>query len=149
MEDDVEPKDEDGVDGRGVSGWDGCVCGLGPVGSSPIFGLVRRSGTFAVVFPTFVLVSRFVTEQYRVNDNFLNVVSSSRRESMVGSVLTRVCVGSGVGGVTMTSPSTHTHTHTDFIVLPPVFIHFSHTQLSSVFISNNDYVKHMNETIND
>ncbi len=105
MEEDVEPKDEDGVDGRGFSGWDVCVCGLGPVGSSTIFGLVRRSRTFTVVFPTFVLVSRFITEQYRVNDNFLNVVSSSRRESMVGSALTRVCVGSGVGGVTIVSGS--------------------------------------------
>ena len=31
MEEDVKPKDEDVVDGRGVFGWDGCVCGLGPV----------------------------------------------------------------------------------------------------------------------
>ena len=55
MEEDVEPKDEDGVDGRGVGGWDGWVCGLGTVGSSPIFGLVRRTGVFVSVFPTFVL----------------------------------------------------------------------------------------------
>ena len=26
MEEDVKPKDEDGVDGRGVCGWDGWVC---------------------------------------------------------------------------------------------------------------------------
>ena len=38
MEEDVEPKDEDGVDGRGVSGWDGWVCGLGVVGASSVFG---------------------------------------------------------------------------------------------------------------
>jgi hypothetical protein len=29
MVEDVEPKDEDGVDGRGVCGWDGWVGGLG------------------------------------------------------------------------------------------------------------------------
>jgi hypothetical protein len=33
MEEDVKPKDEHGVDGRGVCGWDGWVCGLGEVGS--------------------------------------------------------------------------------------------------------------------
>jgi hypothetical protein len=58
MTEDVEPKDEDGVDGRGVSGWDGWVGGLGAVDDSPIFGLVRRSGVFVTVLPTFVLVSR-------------------------------------------------------------------------------------------
>ena len=31
MEEDVKPEDEDGVDGRGVSGWDGWVGGLGTV----------------------------------------------------------------------------------------------------------------------
>ena len=78
MEEDVEPKDEDGVHGRGVYGWDGWVCGLGEVGVSPIFGLVRRSGTFVVVSPTFVLVSRIhLVQQYRDNDHFLSVVSSS------------------------------------------------------------------------
>ncbi len=44
MEEDVNPKDEDGVDGRGVGGWDGWVCGLGAVGASSIFGL--RSVSF-------------------------------------------------------------------------------------------------------
>jgi hypothetical protein len=44
MEEDVEPKDEDGVNGRGVSGCDGWVCGLGAVGVLRIFGLVRRAG---------------------------------------------------------------------------------------------------------
>jgi hypothetical protein len=29
MEEDVKPEDEDGVDGRGVYGWDVWVCGLG------------------------------------------------------------------------------------------------------------------------
>jgi hypothetical protein len=38
---------------------------LGSVGDSPILGLVRRTGTFAVVLPTFVLVSRIqLAEQY-------------------------------------------------------------------------------------
>ena len=38
MEEDVKPEDEDGVDGRGVCGWDGWVCGLGAVGASLAFG---------------------------------------------------------------------------------------------------------------
>jgi hypothetical protein len=37
---------------------DGCVCDLGEVGDSSIFGLVRGTGTFTGVLPTFVLVSR-------------------------------------------------------------------------------------------
>ncbi len=41
MEEDVNPKDEDGVDGRGVCGWDGWVCGLGAVGASSIFRLFQ------------------------------------------------------------------------------------------------------------
>jgi hypothetical protein len=77
MEKDVEFKDEDGVDGRGVFGWDGWVGGLGAVGTSPIFGLVRRVGAFSVVLPTFVLVSRMhLAQQYRGNDHFLSAVSS-------------------------------------------------------------------------
>jgi hypothetical protein len=46
MEEDVKPKDEDGVDGWWDCGWDGWVRGLGAVGASSIFGLVRRAGTF-------------------------------------------------------------------------------------------------------
>ncbi len=57
MEEDVKPKDEDGVDGRGVYGWDGWVCGLGPVGVSSIFGLVRRTGAVTGGLLTFSLVS--------------------------------------------------------------------------------------------
>jgi hypothetical protein len=88
MEEDVEPKDEDGVDGRGVSGWDGWVGGLGAVGASSIVGLVRRVGTFTTVFPTFVLVSRMLlAPQYRVNDHFLSATSCSQRETMVGDSL--------------------------------------------------------------
>jgi hypothetical protein len=58
MEEDVEPKDEDGVGGREGFRWDGWVCGLGVVGVSSMCGLVRRTGTFTPVFSTFVLVSR-------------------------------------------------------------------------------------------
>jgi hypothetical protein len=64
MEEDVKPKDEDGVDGWGVSGWDGCVCGLGEVGASSIFGLVRRTGAFTEGFLTFVLVSGLQLAQH-------------------------------------------------------------------------------------
>ncbi len=68
MEEDVEPKDEDGVDGRGVQGWDTWVGGLGVVGDSSIFGLVRRTGSFAVVLPTFVLVSRMqLVQQFYIS----------------------------------------------------------------------------------
>ena len=31
MEEDVDPRDADGVDGRGIRGWDGRVCGLGAI----------------------------------------------------------------------------------------------------------------------
>ena len=58
MEEDVKRKDEDGVDGWGVYGWDGFLGGLGAVGASLTFGVVRGAGAFAPVLPTFVLVSR-------------------------------------------------------------------------------------------
>jgi hypothetical protein len=61
MEEDVEPKDEDGVDGRGVCGWDGWVCGLGVV----------TPQCFRLLF------SRILVEQYRRNDHFLRTMSSS------------------------------------------------------------------------
>jgi hypothetical protein len=74
-----------------------------------IFGLVRRPGVFATVFPTFVLVSRMeLVQQYCSNDNFLITVSSSRRETMVGDSLTRdsvLRVGLGVRGVSVASGS--------------------------------------------
>jgi hypothetical protein len=57
MEEDVKHEDEDGVDGRGICGWDGWVCGLGAVGASLVFGLVPGAGAFAAVLPSFVLVS--------------------------------------------------------------------------------------------
>jgi hypothetical protein len=108
LEKEVEHK-EDGVDGRGVGGWDGWVCGLGTVGDSPIFGLVRRVGSFTEVLPTFVLVSRIhLVQQYRDNGYFLNSSSSSRLEATVGGTLTRdsaLSVVLGVGGTVVTSES--------------------------------------------
>ena len=57
---------------------DGWVGDLGELRDSSIFGLIRGVGAFAVVFPTFVLVSRMqLAKQYRVNGHFLSVVSSS------------------------------------------------------------------------
>jgi hypothetical protein len=107
MVEDVEPKDEDGVDGRGVCGWDGWVGGLGAVGASSIFVLVRRAGVFTTVLPTFVLVSRMqFAQQYRGNGHFLSAASSSRRETMVSGSLARAStlrVDLGVGGSVITS----------------------------------------------
>ncbi len=78
MEEDVEPKDEDGVDGRGVSGWDGWVRGLGSVVVSLIFGLVRGSGAFTSVIPAFVLGSRIqLAKRYRDNATSFSTSSSS------------------------------------------------------------------------
>ena len=60
---------------------DGWVCDLGVVVDSSVFGLIRGSGVFATVLPTFVLVSRMqFAQQYRVNDHFIIAVSSSRHE---------------------------------------------------------------------
>ncbi len=75
MEEDVNPKDEDGVDGRGVSGWDGWVCGLGAVGDSSIFGLVRRDGAFTGGLLTFPLVSGLQLGNITV----VNATSSAQR----------------------------------------------------------------------
>jgi hypothetical protein len=88
---------------------DGWVCDLGVVCASWIFGLVRGSGVFDVVIPTFVFVSRMkVAQQYRDYDQFLSVVSSSRHESMDDDTLVRtstLCVGLGVSGATSVSGS--------------------------------------------
>ena len=109
MEEDVEPKDEDGVDGRGVCGWDGWVCGLGAVGASLAFGLVRGTGAFAVVLPSFALVSRIpFAQRYSDNATSFRVVSSSRLEAMVGGALARALafrVGLGVSGAAVASGS--------------------------------------------
>ncbi len=61
-------------------------------------------GAFAVVFPTFVLVSRMqLTQQYRDNGHFLIEASSSRHKAMVGGTLERASglrVGLGVSEAT-------------------------------------------------
>ena len=106
MQEDVKPEDEDGVDGRGVCGWDGRVCGLGAVGASLVFGLVRGPGAFAAVLPSFVLVSNMSFAQH--NRGFatsFSAASSLRRETMVGGALSRASafrVGLGVGGTVIT-----------------------------------------------
>ena len=110
MEDDVTPEDEDGVDGRGVSGWDGFLGGLGAVVASLTFGVVRGAGAFAAVLPTFVLVSGIqLAQRYRGNiATSFSAASSSRREPMVGGSLARVSafrVGLGVSGATIVSGS--------------------------------------------
>jgi hypothetical protein len=79
------------------------------VGASSLFGLVRGAGTFASVFPTFVLVSRIhLVERYRGNTTSFSVASSSRREAMVGGALAKASaflVGLGVGGTAVASGS--------------------------------------------
>jgi hypothetical protein len=109
MEEDVEPRDEDGVDGRGVCGWDRRVCGLGAVGASSILGLIRGVRAFTTVLPTFVWGSRMeLGQRYRGFGHFLISASSSRLQTMVGGVLARASalrVGSGVGGAAVASGS--------------------------------------------
>jgi hypothetical protein len=77
------------------------VGGLGSVGDSSIFGLVRGDGVFVEVLPTFTLVSRIqLAQRYRGNTTFFSPSSSSRREAMVGGSLSRTStfrVGLGVG----------------------------------------------------
>ncbi len=91
--------------------------GLGAVGASSIFGLVRRAGALAAMLPTFVLVScsrMQIAQQYRGNGHFLSAASSSRRETMVGGSLTRASalhVGVGVGGAAIASGSRARPTH--------------------------------------
>jgi hypothetical protein len=54
------------------------VGGLGEVGVSLLFGLVRGPGAFVVVVPTFVLVSRIhLAQRYRGNVTSFITVSSS------------------------------------------------------------------------
>ncbi len=54
------------------------MCGLGAVGASLAFGLVRGAGAFDVVLPFFVLVSRMpFAQRYRDNVTSFSVVSSS------------------------------------------------------------------------
>jgi hypothetical protein len=65
------------------------VCDFGAVAASSMFGWVCGAGAFAVVLPTFILVSRIqiTTQQYRGNDHFFSTVSSSRHKTMVGGAL--------------------------------------------------------------
>ncbi len=88
---------------------DGWVCGLGVVGASLVFGLVRGAGAFAAVLPSFVLVSRMpFAQRYRGNATSFSAASSSRREAMVCGALARASafrVGLGVSWATIVSGS--------------------------------------------
>ncbi len=88
---------------------DGWLCGLGAVGASLVFGLVRGTGAFTTVFPSFALVSRMPFAQHNHGfGHFFSTTSSSRRDAMVGGALVRVStfrVGLGVSGSTIVSGS--------------------------------------------
>jgi hypothetical protein len=90
----------------GIWGW---VCGLGAVGASSIFGLVRRTGAFTGGLLTFALVSGLqLTEHNRDISHFFIATFSSQLEVMVDGVLVRVSdlnVGLGVGRVLIASGS--------------------------------------------
>ena len=98
----------DPVEGFGFSCRLGCRWG-GCRLWALIFGLVRGSGAFDTVVPTFVLVSRMkFAQRYRVNDTSFSAASSSRLEAMVGGALVRPSafgVGLGVSGATIVSGS--------------------------------------------
>ncbi len=65
------------------------MCSLGAVGVSLAFGLVRGTGAFTTVLPSFVLVSRMsFAQRYRDNATSFSEASSSRREVMVEIELT-------------------------------------------------------------
>jgi hypothetical protein len=85
------------------------VCGLGEVGSSLVFGLVRGVGTVASVLPSFVLVSNMpFTEHNRGFATSFRGASSFRREAIVGGALARASafrVGLGVSGAVIVSGS--------------------------------------------
>ena len=67
-----------GLRARPSHSCDGWVCGLGAVGASLVFGLVRGAGAFDVVLPTFVLVSRMQLAQHnRAFGHFFSASSSS------------------------------------------------------------------------
>ena len=88
---------------------DGWVCGLGAVGTSLVFGLVRGSGTFTAVLPSFVLVSNIPFAHHnRVFTTSLRASSSLQREAMVGGALAKALafrVGLGVSGADIVSGS--------------------------------------------
>jgi hypothetical protein len=59
-------------------------------GRSLVFGLVRGTGAFTVVLPSFALVSRIPFTQHNHGfGHFFTATSCSRREAMVGDALTR------------------------------------------------------------
>jgi hypothetical protein len=92
-----------------VYGWDGWVGGLGVVGASSIFGLVRRSGTFTGGILTFGLVSGLdLTPHNRGKCHFFSTVFPSQLEVMVDGALVRTStlnVGLGVGRAFIVSGS--------------------------------------------
>ena len=83
--------------------------GLGVVGVSSIFGLVRRSGPFTGGLLTFTLVSGLhLAERNCGTCHFFNSVFSSQLETMVVGALTRASAlraGLGVGRVLIASGS--------------------------------------------
>ncbi len=85
------------------------MCVLGVVGTSSIFGLVRRAGAFTGQLLTFVLVSGLHLAQFNcVTYHFFNSSFSSQLEVMVGGALTRTSVLSvdlGVGRALIASGS--------------------------------------------
>ena len=102
MEEDVH-EDDAGVDGRGGSGCDGWMCGLGAVGASSIFGLVRMAGAFTGGLLTFASVSGIQLAQHNCSNKcyFVSAAFPSRLEAMVSDNLARVLAlrfGLGVGG---------------------------------------------------
>jgi hypothetical protein len=94
---------------------DGWVCGSGEVNASLVFGLVRGTGAFSVVLPSFVLVSRLPFAQHNHGfGHFFSVPFSSRRETMVDGTLVKVSVfrvGVGVSGATIVSGSCACQSH--------------------------------------
>ena len=106
MEEDVH-KDDAGVDGRGVCGWDGRVRGLGAMGASSICGLVRRTGAFTGGLLTFALVSGLQLAQHKHGScHIFSAALSSRLAAMVAGALMRVSAlrfGLGVGGALIAS----------------------------------------------
>ncbi len=91
------------------------MCGLGAVGASLVFGLVRGTGAFAAVLPSFVLVSKMPFAQHsRGFATSFSAASSSRLEAMVGGALERVSdfrVDLGVSGATIVSGSCACSSH--------------------------------------
>ncbi len=130
---------------RSCDGW---VCGLGAVVSSLVFGLVRGTGSFATVLPSFTLVSGMpFAEHNRGFGHFFSAASSSRREAMVGVALARVLafrVGLGVSGSTIVSGSCACPSH---LWISRVLTSSSSLGISSLFCPWNPvYVSHVDSS---